>query len=64
MSFPGVSRHLRISEVCWRTASSASSSRRACSSGMTGEDMMKLLQRGTGLDEELTGKASHAGIDG
>ena len=36
MSWPGVSRHLRISDVCWRTATRASSSRRAWSSAGAG----------------------------
>jgi hypothetical protein len=40
ISFPGVSRHLRIKAVCWRTAMRASSRRRAWSSGGAGVDMV------------------------
>lgn len=43
ISFPGVSRHLRIRDVCWRTATSASSRRRAWSSSVAGEVIVKLL---------------------
>ena len=44
MSFPGVSRHLRINAVCWRTAMRASSSRRAWSSGGAGADILELMR--------------------
>lgn len=40
MSFPGMSRHLRIRPVWWRTASRASLSRRAWSSGGAGVAIM------------------------
>jgi hypothetical protein len=43
ISFPGVSRHLRIRVVCWRTAMRASSRRRAWSSGGAGFDMVRVL---------------------
>lgn len=36
ISFPGVSRHFRINDVCCRTATNASSRRRAWSSGAAG----------------------------
>lgn len=42
MSLPGVSRHLRMTEVCCRTATKASSNRRAWSSGGAGVAMMQL----------------------
>lgn len=40
ISFPGVSKHLRMSAVCWRTATRASSRRRAWSSGGAGVDIL------------------------
>lgn len=42
ISLPGVSRHLRMTEVCCRTATKASSRRRAWSSGGAGVAMMQL----------------------
>jgi hypothetical protein len=50
MSLPGVSRHLRMRDVCCRTATKASSSRRAWSSGGGADEAMVELrprQRGS-----------------
>lgn len=48
MSLPGVSRHLRISTVCWRTAMRASSSSRAWSSATTGAAIVVGQEEGVG----------------
>ncbi len=46
MSFPGVSRHLRMSTLCWRTMVKASSSSRAWSSTGGGGDAMMVVELG------------------
>jgi hypothetical protein len=43
MSLPGVSMHFRMRDVCWRTATSASSRRRAWSSGIIGAAMADFM---------------------